>query len=135
MTKACLRRPGEERYWFADDTRQFIDRGFGIYADGPCFRSDPVFSSRWDQESIATGGSDYTHQATRIHFIIGEFDRTGVLGPAEDYAAGSVPPVRPGCSWKPLLELNTPSSAARLAGTRSEPRYWRRGDVGWLRPG
>jgi len=87
LTKACLRRPGEERYWFADDTRQFIDRGFGIYDDGPCFRSDPSFSARWDQESIVTGGSDYAHQTTRIHFIVGELDRSGVLGPAEDYAA------------------------------------------------
>ncbi|MCA1672400.1 MAG: hypothetical protein LC799_09425 [Actinobacteria bacterium] len=87
LTKACLRRPGEERYWFADNTRQFIDRGFGIYNDGPCFRSDTAFSARWDQESIATGGSDYLHPTTRIHFIIGDADGSNVQGPAEDYAA------------------------------------------------
>lgn len=87
LTKACLRRPGEERYWFADDTRQFIDRGFGIFSNGPCFRSDPAFTARWDQESIATGGSDYSHSTTRIHFIIGDGDGTNVQGPADDYAA------------------------------------------------
>ncbi len=87
LTKACLRRPGEDRFWFPDDTRQFIDRGFGVYADGPCFRNDVAFSSRWDQESIAPGGSDYTHPATRVHFIIGDLDRTNIQGPADDYAA------------------------------------------------
>lgn len=88
LTKSCLRRPGEEEYWFDDQTRQFVDRGFGIFDDsGPCFRSDRAFTERWDQASVATGGSDYHHPATRIHVIIGENDQTPVTGPARDYIA------------------------------------------------
>lgn len=86
LAKACLLRPGEEEYWFADDTRQFVDRGFGIFdGDGPCLRSDPAFAERWEQASVATGGNDYDHPATRVHIPIGENDRTAVKGPTADY--------------------------------------------------
>lgn len=93
LAKACLRAPGEEGFWFAPDTRAFIDRGFGIYDNGPCFRNDPSMATRWSQESVATGGTDYTHPATRIHFIRGELD-DNMRAPSEAYltslqAAGS----------------------------------------------
>lgn len=87
LSKACLRKPGEEAYWFPDDTRHFIDRGFGFFdGDGPCFRSDPSFTERWIEASIATGGIDYEHPRTRLHFLVGENDR-GMQGPASDYVA------------------------------------------------
>lgn len=61
LAKACLVRPGEEAYWFGDGTRDFIDRGFGFFdGNGPCARRDPAFTARWEQESVATGG-------TRLH--------------------------------------------------------------------
>ena len=89
LAKACMRRTGEEDFWFADDTRAFIDRGFGFYENGPCYRSDASFIDRWNQASVATGatgGSDYTHPVTRIHFIRGEFD-DGMRAPSEEYRA------------------------------------------------
>ncbi|MDQ3389552.1 MAG: hypothetical protein M3483_08620 [Gemmatimonadota bacterium] len=87
LTKACLRRPGEEAFWFADDTRNFIDRGFGYFeGSGPCFRSDAAFAPGWNQASVATGGTDYFHPNTRIHFLLGARD-TPMHGPAGDYAA------------------------------------------------
>ncbi len=75
LNKSCMNRPAEQAYWFALDTRQFIDQGFGFFdGNGPAARNDPSFVSRWLVESITTGGSDYNHPATRIHFLIGQTD-------------------------------------------------------------
>ncbi len=87
LAKACLLRPGEEAYWFADGTRDFIDRGFGFFdGNGPCARSDPAFGTRWERESVATGGSDYFHSRTRVHFILGDQD-VNMRAPNADYLA------------------------------------------------
>ncbi|MFN2439648.1 MAG: hypothetical protein ABR503_10650 [Chitinophagaceae bacterium] len=70
-----MNRPGEETYWFDLDTRNFIDRGFGFFdGNGPAARRDASFVSRWLAESVATGGSDYNHPTSRIHFLIGQTD-------------------------------------------------------------
>ncbi|MFN2458500.1 MAG: hypothetical protein ABR502_09890 [Chitinophagaceae bacterium] len=75
LSKSCMNRPGEEAYWFAADTRNFIDQGFGFFdGNGPAARSDASFVSRWLAESVATGGSDYNHPGTRIHFLLGQTD-------------------------------------------------------------
>lgn len=72
MAKSCL---GEEGYGYQLDTREFLDRGFGFFdGQGPCARQDPSYTSRWNEESVSTGGSDYYHPQTRIHFICGERD-------------------------------------------------------------
>lgn len=101
LAKACLRRPGEEAYWYAEDTRNFIDRGFGyLSGNGPCFRSDPSFVTRWNEESVATGGSDYSHSRTRVHFILGDQD-IGMRAPNADYV------VRLRSAGSPWVELET----------------------------
>ncbi len=113
LVKACLLRPREEEYWFADDTRQFVDRGFGVFdGNGPCFRSDPAFTERWEQASVATGGSDYNHPATRVHILIGENDLTPVKGPAADYVAR----LRSGGSPGVTLEF-APGTGHNITGT------------------
>jgi hypothetical protein len=75
LAKSSLTNLDEQDYWFNLDTRQFVDRGFGFFdGDGPAARHDPTFATRWWQESLATGGNDYFHPKTRIHFIIGDDD-------------------------------------------------------------
>lgn len=87
LAKSLLNNPGEEGYWYSLDTRRFIDEGFGFSdGNGPGARQDPAFTSRWLAESVATGGSDYNHPTTRIHFIIGENDATGQQVVSSDYS-------------------------------------------------
>ncbi len=87
LAKSLLNNPGEEGYGYSLDTRQFIDEGFGFFdGNGPGARQDPAFTPRWLAESIATGGSDYNHPTTRVHFIIGENDATGQQVVSSDYS-------------------------------------------------
>ena len=81
ITKGCLRNPEHEWYWYSGGATRQIDSPHGyIRVDGPCALNDPWMDGkdwvkRWDEEAVATGGSDYTHPSTRIHFVIGEKDR------------------------------------------------------------
>lgn len=84
--KGCLRNPGEESYWYGGTT-PLHDAAYGFYGGGgPCALHDPAWLSRWLEEAVDTGGSDYVHPSTRIHFLWGALDR---LAPkhGEDYAA------------------------------------------------
>ncbi len=72
---SCMNRPDEQAYWYEKDTRKFIDQGFGFFdGNGPAARFDSSFVPWWLAESVATGGSDYNHPTTRIHFLIGQND-------------------------------------------------------------
>lgn len=76
LAKSMLQRPDEEEYWYGEKRRAFIDKGFGFFdGNGPGVRLDTLFINRWIEESVATGGSDYYHPDTRLHFIIGANDR------------------------------------------------------------
>lgn len=76
LAKSMLQNPGEEPYWYGDERRIFIDKGFGYFDNnGPGLRLDSSFVERWNEESVATGGNDYYHPETRLHFIIGADDR------------------------------------------------------------
>jgi hypothetical protein len=75
LAKSCMNNPGEQAYWFNLSTREFIDRGFGFFSgNGPAAQHDGSFIPRWLQASHSTGGNDYFHPRTRVHFIIGEYD-------------------------------------------------------------
>lgn len=112
LAKACLRRPGEEAFWFADDTRNFIDRGFGYFeGSGPCFRRDAAFAPRWNQASVATGGTDYFDPNTRIHILLGARD-VPMHGQAGDYAAR----LRAERTTRVIVEM-VPNTGHAVAGT------------------
>jgi hypothetical protein len=75
MAKGCMRTPGEERYWYEKPTAIGIDESFGYYQTiGPCQAHDASFAPRWIEQGVSSGGSDYTHLATRVHMVMGEKD-------------------------------------------------------------
>jgi hypothetical protein len=75
LAKAMMDDPAESAYWYPLETRQFIDEGFGFFnGNGPGALHDPTFVPRWLEESHSTGGNDYLHPSTRIHFITGAQD-------------------------------------------------------------
>jgi hypothetical protein len=72
--KGCLRRPGESLYFYGGNAA-IIDQAHGFTTtDGPCRRGDIGFLPRWLAESVDTGGQDFVHPATRLHFIHSDFD-------------------------------------------------------------
>lgn len=84
--KGCLSRPGEEKYAFAPNNRLTIDSSYGfLNGGGPCEKKDVNFASRWQAESINTGGNDYYHPNTRIHFLFGSEDQTSAVLLGKDY--------------------------------------------------
>ncbi|MBA3633969.1 MAG: hypothetical protein H0W58_14345 [Acidobacteria bacterium] len=86
LAKSMMNNPVEEGYWYPLGTRRTIDRSFGFLdGNGPGARQDPTFIPRWLEESISTGGSDYNHPRTRVHFIIGEQDQ-GMQTVSSDYS-------------------------------------------------
>jgi hypothetical protein len=106
LAKSCMDNPAERGYWFDLGTRQFIDRGFGFYdGNGPAARQDSAFIPRWLEESHATGGNDYFHPRTRVHFIIGANDG-GMRTIAADYYTRLRAEGTPFLAWE--LAPNTP---------------------------
>jgi (2Fe-2S) ferredoxin len=86
LAKSMMNNPSEEGYWYPLGTRRTIDRSYGFLdGNGPGARQDPIFIPRWLEESVSTGGSDYHHPRTRVHFIIGEQDQ-GMQTVSSDYS-------------------------------------------------
>lgn len=88
--KGCLRNPSEEAYWYDSPSQEVrVDSSYGFReeADGPCARNDESWAERWRMDSLATGGADYNHPLTRLHFILGGRDTTPAPAQAEDYIA------------------------------------------------
>jgi len=87
----CLHPQGQEDVWYAEVVGfSNIDGSYGFRysdTDGPCARLDAAMAARWQAESVATGGADYDHPATRVHFILGTSDTTGATGQGKLYAA------------------------------------------------
>ena len=76
VLEKCMLAASTDPYFYNEGTRARIDKGFGFFNnDGPGFRQDASFTPRWQEESVATGGSDYDHPMTRVHFIQGAQDR------------------------------------------------------------
>jgi hypothetical protein len=87
QTKGCLRNAGQEPYWYASGSASTIDSSYGFQGtSGPCALHDASFAPRWDEESVDTGGSDYVHEQTRVHIILGGADGTSAPAHARDYA-------------------------------------------------
>jgi pimeloyl-ACP methyl ester carboxylesterase len=88
QAKGCLRNAGQDAYWYASGSAATIDSSYGFQGtSGPCALHDASFVPRWDAESVDTGGSDYLHEQTRVHFILGGADNSSAPAHARDYAA------------------------------------------------
>ena len=85
LDKGCLRRSGEEAYWYEPSNARRIDSSYGFRADGPCARHDSSYHLTWLQDSVDTGSLDYLH-GTRVVLLYGERDAS--VGPqhGRDYA-------------------------------------------------
>lgn len=86
QAKGCLRNPGQEPYWYAASSSSTIDSSYGFTSSGPCTLHDPSWVPRWDEESVDTEGSDYFHDRTRVHIILGGMDASSAVAHAQDYA-------------------------------------------------
>jgi hypothetical protein len=72
--KGCLRRQGEAQYRYGRNAF-LIDQAHGyLRGGGPCETADPSFLSRWLAQSVDTGGRDFMHPETRVHFIHSDND-------------------------------------------------------------
>ena len=87
MAKACRHSSAEAGYWFPNPKAELIDgaRGF-FHGDGPCLNHDTSFITRWLDEGVDTGGADYLHPTTRVHFFLGANDDGYIHAHARDYA-------------------------------------------------
>lgn len=86
LIKGCMQTPGEEEYWFAPSEASIIDVSYGHYQNGgPCVRHDSLSAALWAKDGIDTGGNDYFHPTTRIHFIFGRTDSSVAPVHARDY--------------------------------------------------
>lgn len=68
LDKGCLRRPGEDSYYYTTGNAQTIDSSYGFVAEpGPCALHDTALTSRWIADSVQAGDLDYP--ASRVHII------------------------------------------------------------------
>jgi hypothetical protein len=85
--KGCL-HTGDQGLWYeGPNTFQHIDESYGFISgtDGPCARSDATWTGRWQQESAATGGSNYLYPTTRVEFMFGDRDPTAALAQGQEF--------------------------------------------------
>jgi hypothetical protein len=71
--RGCLRRVGDGPYRYGGNA-VIIDQAHGFLTNGPCARADTTFLPRWLAESVDTGGTDFFHPTTRVHFIHSDRD-------------------------------------------------------------
>ena len=87
LAKGCL--GSDPVYRFLPGSAGVIDSSYGAgrRGSGPCARGGAAFASRFQQDAVDTGGSDYVHPRTRVVFLFGGRDET--VGPAHgmDYLA------------------------------------------------
>lgn len=86
QAKGC--QPGFPAYAYGPNAA-LVDASYGFvdprHHPGPCAQRDPAWIPRWQEESVETGGNDYSHPSTRIEFVIGSRDPTGAPFHATDY--------------------------------------------------
>ena len=71
--RGCLRRPGEGRFFYGANSI-VIDQAHGFLTGGPCRNANANFLLRWLAESVDTGGRDFFHPGTTVHFIHSDAD-------------------------------------------------------------
>ncbi|MBA2432515.1 MAG: hypothetical protein H0V56_10440 [Chthoniobacterales bacterium] len=121
LAKSCMNNPDEQAYQFQLETREFIDRGFGFFnGNGPAVQHSASFIPRWLQASHSTGGNDYFHPRTRLHFIVGEYDLQ-MQATASDYYQRLVTEGTPYVQWQiaPGTAHGVPATAAGRAAIKA----------------
>ena len=85
LQKSCMNVLSESKYWLQPAKRAMVDNSYGILlTTGPCRTSNGSWIPRWKLDSIAYGGNDFLHSATRVSFIIGAGDPS-MAAIASDY--------------------------------------------------
>lgn len=85
LAKGCVPGPSEQRYAFRPPSARIIDSSYGMPRNGPCVTRDESFVPRWEADAVDTGGVDYSHETTRIHFLFGGSDGSVAPIHASDY--------------------------------------------------
>ena len=98
LAKGCRRDGGDRAYWYVGASTQTIDTSWGFRGGGgPCVGHDDGWTAEWDRASVDLGGTDYDHETTHVHVLIGE--RDPILPHARDYIA------RLRAAGSPVVEL------------------------------
>lgn len=80
IAQGCSGRPEDAEFSYRPDGQKLMDIAYGG-TPGPCAASeDPGL---WEQDGVATGGSDYEFPTTRIVIVLGREDRSGATTQAQ----------------------------------------------------
>jgi hypothetical protein len=75
LTAGCLRQSGQTHFWFSDSESVSIDSSFGFNQQaGACVNHDASYTSRWNVESLDTGGNAFVYPMTRVEILLGATD-------------------------------------------------------------
>jgi hypothetical protein len=70
----CLRRPGEEAYWYDDEAAGIMDASYGADLPGPCLAHDAAAEAVLARDSADATGGDFALEGVRVHFLFGAED-------------------------------------------------------------
>ena len=83
IAKGCRRDiRAEDAYWYSGGGG--IDPAYGYTSNGPCQTHNVSWVPTWERDSVDGQGSDYRHDTTRVHLILGQAD-TVQRTRAQDY--------------------------------------------------
>jgi hypothetical protein len=75
VKKGCLRQTADQHYWYSPNESMSVDDSFGFdQLPGSCHDHDESYASRWDAESVDTGGNDLVYPTTRVVVLVGTKD-------------------------------------------------------------
>jgi len=79
MAPGCLHQGSNNGLWYTGFSAPIIDGSYGFFGNGPCQSHNPAYTSKWQADSLDTGGRDFVYPTTRVVFIFGAND--GSAGP------------------------------------------------------
>ncbi|MGH9275042.1 MAG: hypothetical protein ACRDZU_10380, partial [Acidimicrobiales bacterium] len=85
MVQGCLRRGGEEAYWYSESAARIVDQSYGYTDGGPCETHLASFAPRWEADEADTA-SRALATAPRSHVVVGDLDTTHAPEHAAAYA-------------------------------------------------
>jgi hypothetical protein len=89
LAKGCSNDLALADYRYVGRNLASIDPAYGAdgRGGGPCGQGDPSFAASFERDGVATGGTDYVYESTRVHVILGSDDPTSAPVHAQDYLA------------------------------------------------